>query len=98
MPGQRVPRWVVPGASEFLWEQWGEECVLFDPRTGQTHALNPLAAEALVSLQRRALTATQLTAHLAELIDLRSKRRLAQQVEDILHEFEELGLVERCSR
>ena len=77
-----------------MWESWEEESIVFDPRSGQTHVLTAVAAEALLHLHATPRTEAELTQHLANEFNLETDDTLRQHVEDMLNHFYELGLVE----
>lgn len=86
----------VPEQAEFLWEHWDDESVLFDPRSGESHLLKSLAAEALLILQEKPLNAAQLTRTLRTLFDISPDQLKNEHIDNLLQQFEEIGLVERC--
>jgi len=68
--------------------------LVYHAPSGDTHLLNPLAAEALRSLAAAAASAAELTTHVAALFDLQADGGLLRQMEQCLIQFAELGLIE----
>ena len=88
----------VPTGIEFLSVRWDQETVLFDPRSGDTHLLNAMAAAALSALQRGPTDAYELTQHLAGSFEESADDSLASGVEELIAQLVELGLIEPCDR
>jgi PqqD family protein of HPr-rel-A system len=91
-PASSSPRFRGAGALE--WAHWEEESVLYDPRSGRTHLLDPVSSEVLVALQERPRTAEELAGHLAGLLGHEADENLGLQVSDALQQLLALGLVE----
>lgn len=86
-------RWLVPASADLRWRCWHEHTLVYHPPSGDTHLLNPLAAEVLRSLSRRAATAAELADHVAAAFDLQVDGQLLRQMEQCLAQFAELGLI-----
>lgn len=43
--------WHVAPTAGLLWTTWGDECVVYHGASGDTHLLNPIAADILRRLQ-----------------------------------------------
>jgi PqqD family protein of HPr-rel-A system len=89
-------KWRVLPSFELHWRDdpsWGDSAVVFHPGSGDTHLLNPLAAEALHALSESPLDAGELTQHLALRMEGASSE-LAAQLRQLLQEFDDLGLIE----
>jgi len=86
---------VVPEA--LCWEHWGEESVLFDRRSGQTHLLTAMATECLLLLQDGDLNLDQLTEKLELVFQSAPEPGAREQIEQLLLALNELGLVTAVS-
>ncbi len=87
-------RWRVPEDWRLEWRQWGSFHVVFNPASGDTHLLNALPAFVLKSLETKAATLQELEAALASnLQDGTPADRLSSEIEALVLELEELGLV-----
>lgn len=91
-------RWEIPDPSALLSEEWGDETVLFDARSGQTHLLNALATEALSFLQERAASLDELAQYLATLFEVPLEEPFAAEIRRLLEQCVQLGLIEPCRR
>lgn len=88
-------RWRTPAECELLWRSWDdEEFVVFHARSGDTHLLNAMAAEALEELGRRPVTAQELAVHLGECLERPADEELQRIAAGLIREFDELGLIE----
>ncbi len=95
-PAPDASVWCVPAAAGYEWRHWDDESVLYDPRSGQTHLLNALAAEILLLLQEHPCRdARAVLAHLASGGQIEPSPDLERQTEGLLHQLDGLALIER---
>ncbi len=87
-------RWRVPRETRLLWRTWGEESVVFNARSGDTHLLDLLGREALAALEQQSLTCGELAHWLAGRLDVPQDAELEQYVRQLVGQLEELGLLE----
>ncbi|WP_348758164.1 HPr-rel-A system PqqD family peptide chaperone [Candidatus Methylocalor cossyra] len=76
-----------------LWESFGEDAVVYNRRSGETHFLNCTAAETLRILQDRAATLAEVVAEIGGRFGLEPQAGLAEQVGRAIEEFERAGLI-----
>jgi PqqD family protein of HPr-rel-A system len=74
---------------------WGGDLVVFNPLSGQTHALDVVSAEILMRLMAAAFTTAELRSAVAAYLELPEDGRLAAAADDILLRLESAGLAER---
>jgi PqqD family protein of HPr-rel-A system len=86
--------WKVVDVGRLRWRFWDGESVVFHPASGDTHLLNPVAAEALHVLQQGPLDAGALARSVASRLDLEADGELAEKVGRLLDELGQLGLIE----
>jgi len=43
--------WIVSTSQAVVQRRWGDECILYDVDSGNTHLVTPLAAEVILRLQ-----------------------------------------------
>ncbi len=92
-------KWRVMGTeSALLWRQWDDEYVVFNPSSGDTHVLNLVAAQALKFLERAEADATDLAEHVGATLNLNADDGLLQHMDQLIDQFDELGLVELAQR
>ena len=89
------PLWSVPRDGGFLWERFGEVCLLFNPLSGSTHLLNELVIDILEVLQHGPLNLAGVIAALDLSADAAAVRPRVRQV---LAEMDRLGLVRPVDR
>jgi PqqD family protein of HPr-rel-A system len=75
------------------WEHWGEESVLFDRRSGQTHLLTATAAECLLFLRDADLNLDQLVEKLGARLQSAPEQPTREQIGQLLLTLSELGLI-----
>ena len=85
--------WYVPDGMKFAWRQFGDEAVVFNPASGQTHVLDAFSAWVLreleISSSSREVLADRLVRELGLEADLAGRR-----LKEVLAKFEVQGLVE----
>jgi len=75
-----------------VWADWGEDCVLYHRRSGQTHFLNRSSATLLQRVLREPVDAEAASRALDE---AKASPEVLDHLIGVLLRFEELGLVER---
>lgn len=73
--------------------RWGEDCIIFNAASGQTHLLNELGAEILHCLQAADMTVAELGEQLATQYDLAVDEQLLTSIQDLVINMDELGLI-----
>jgi len=77
-----------------LWRRWGDETVVYNPASGQTHLLDLVSGEGLSCLQESFLDLGTLCERMAHRLDIENDAQLRSYVAMLLSQFEELGLLE----
>ena len=86
-------RWGVPHSNAFAWRKWGDEFLVYNGASGQTHHLNFLAGEALRSLEAEAADVGELVRRLANQFEIAEDSPPLQMIDRLIHELDELGLI-----
>jgi len=73
---------------------WGEECVLFNSESGDTHMLDTVAAYGLACLEESPQDLESLSLALGEKFDMEPDPLLRNYVERLLAQLTSLGLIE----
>jgi PqqD family protein of HPr-rel-A system len=84
----------VPG-NTLLWEEFGDEYLVYNCLSGETHFLNITAAEVLKLLQVESNTLPVLVARICAMFDMEEEPALTQYVSGLIQEFDHAGLI--CS-
>lgn len=86
--------WHAVPSEELIWRELDEELVVRNARTGNTHLLEPLAAEVLRTLleSEAGLSALELVSRLRD--GEGTEDEWETSIEAVLSEFERLGLAE----
>ena len=90
MPGWRL----IPGVFPVI-HCWDGDYVVFAPLSGDTHILDITGGEVLQALLTGPETAETIQRKIAALLDLPADATLAAQVDGMLENLDELGLIER---
>ena len=85
--------WRVSPSTRLVWRRWGDEFVVFNVASGQTHYLNGLAARVLQYFQDQAATAEELIDDIRRSIPQGGDLSILDQVRDLLAKFDSLGLI-----
>jgi PqqD family protein of HPr-rel-A system len=87
-------RWRVVGCRTELMRLWGDQCVLFNTASGQTHQLNALAEAALRVMLARPMAAPEVAAALAVELEVDPDPAWSAQFDRLIEDFDRLGLIE----
>ena len=80
------------------WKVWDDEFVIFDEGSGDTHLLDPLAAELVKVLQESPGHVPALARRLVARLDLELDADLTGRVRELVDRFVAIGLVETARR
>ncbi len=86
--------WRVGSRLPLRWRGWDGEWVVFHPESGDTHLLDPLAAEALRYLESAPATTATLVRHLVDGPSAPDAGELPGIVEQLLSVLDDAGLIE----
>jgi PqqD family protein of HPr-rel-A system len=86
--------WQVSEGCQFVWQLWDDEYVVFDHGSGNTHFLDPVAAEALQALVASPADLRGLTQRIGARIGVEADPAFEQRIRETLDRFREAGLVE----
>ena len=92
-----VARYRARTGPTLVWRSWGEDTVLFDVASGDTHQLDAITRAGFRCLERADLTAVDLAFALAQALDLPNDATLSLYAERLLARLDELGLVDEVS-
>ena len=88
------PKWQVSGGKEFLFRSWDDEFVVYNGATGDTHLLGLVAAQVMLKLQQTPMDAASLAAWVAPLLQTEPDDELVFVIDQILTDFDSLGIIE----
>jgi PqqD family protein of HPr-rel-A system len=95
---KNLPRWRAASGSSLHWHSWDDEFIVYDSGSGQTHLLDPIAAETLKILEAVYASDDELFQLVAESLRIKPNGELASYLEKLLPKLERLGLIERIQR
>lgn len=85
---------LVPG-SDVRFRFWGDESVVYNTLSGDTHLIGSAAAHILLELQKVSATSVTLTETLASLMHVEIDDEFASQIKQILTDLQNLSLIEQ---
>jgi PqqD family protein of HPr-rel-A system len=77
-----------------LWKTWGEESIVFNESSGNTHLLTPTAAKILSMVQSQPSSAQEISLKIASESGLAADEEILQRVNVVLETLDSLGLIE----
>jgi PqqD family protein of HPr-rel-A system len=83
-------RW---STESLFWQRWSDEPVVYNVASGNTHVISPIAAKILQRLDQQPSTTTQLAENIASEFNVESDQEVVEQVEQLIGDLDELGLV-----
>jgi PqqD family protein of HPr-rel-A system len=86
--------WQLAEGCRLHWKAWDDEFVIFDEGSGDTHLLDPLAAEVLKLLEQSPGDVADLARRTVARLDLAPDPDLAARVLELVRRFAAAGLVE----
>ena len=87
-------RWRLNPACRLKWRTWGNEYILYNAASGQTHLLNDVGTSALGLLGAGELSVRDLGLALSVQCDLPYDTEFQAYVEAMLRSMDSLGLIE----
>ena len=88
------PKWQVADENEFLFRSWDDEFVVYNGATGDTHLLGLVAAQVMLKLQQTPTDAVSLAEWVAPLQQIEPDDEFVLFIEQILTDFDSLGIIE----
>jgi len=88
-------RWRVASPAALSWRSWAGEIVVYDDGSGDTHYLEPLAAEVFERLLDAPADLDELAARVAQSLAVDRDDELAQAIGAVVDQFRACGLVAR---
>jgi PqqD family protein of HPr-rel-A system len=91
--GNPATRWTGLPNHALLWEPWGEDFVIYNTRSGETHFINATAARILKLLQEGPSSVPDMAEPLRAEIGGGDVPNLCSEISRIIRDFDQLGLV-----
>ncbi|WP_286138063.1 HPr-rel-A system PqqD family peptide chaperone [Polaromonas sp. C04] len=86
--------WCLNELASLHWRCWGDEWVVFDVGSGQTHQMDTLTAATLLTLEASAGDIDQLVSRIANELTVPDDRELSNAVQGVLERLAATGLIE----
>ena len=94
MKSAELNTWTIPLWLNLQWRRWGDEFIVFNPTSGQTHLLNLVAGKALKLLEKSPASPSEVMDRLCETTGVESSTEFLDHLRRLFSEFDDLGLVE----
>jgi len=88
-------RWRAISGFMLHWHKWGNEHIVYNAGSGDTHLFNDFAALILSSLQEEAAMVDELSQLCASSFKQDENDELHAQINELLLELDRLGVIER---
>lgn len=85
--------WVVDGDAALLLRRWGDECVVYNSVSGDTHLLDALGAASFTCLLQAPATADDLAQRVASQLGFETDEMFLGTIKALLGDFERIGLI-----
>jgi PqqD family protein of HPr-rel-A system len=79
---------------QLVWVTWGEESIVFNKSSGNTHLVNSMAAKILSLLQVQPRSAEEISQSIATEMQLDDDDEILQRVKIVFETLDHLGLIE----
>ena len=80
------------------WTQWGDEYVVYNTGSGDTHVLDPVSALLVQQITESSGSTAELCRRVAILLTLEATGEFQESLEQTLRRLDALGLIESVSR
>ena len=94
----KATRWRVLSEFSLHWQSWDDEFVVYNSGSGDTHLLDPVAAEALQNLEQESADLSELVARVAASLEIEPDTDFAAYLEQLLSDLYKLGLIARIQQ
>ena len=88
--------WRVDGRP-LAWRSFGDEYVVYNPSTGETHLLDLFAGEILKLVEQEPGSVNDLVQRVVVALDVGETADLASTVRELIARFDQLGLIESAA-
>jgi len=86
--------WITVSDATLHWKTWGDECVVYNSGSGQTHVLDPIAVLLIRRINEGAVDSEELFCHISKLLDVPLSADVRTTLEATLWYLDELSLIE----
>ena len=97
MPATPTMKWQLTSRTGLRWHDAGEESLVFNPASGDTHLLDLVSSSGLACLEAGPLSGEEICQRMALHLELPPEKDLRPYVSQLLSRLRELGLVESVS-
>ncbi|WP_321389652.1 HPr-rel-A system PqqD family peptide chaperone [Emcibacter sp.] len=78
----------------FLWKNWDDAYIIFDPRSGHTQAMNIFAREILAIIEEKPSSLQDICHELETVMEEKFSEDIRQNIRQTMAEFDKMGLIE----
>ena len=98
MTSNKAARWKVNSGFPLHWQSWDDEFVVYNSGSGDTHLLDPVAAEALQNLEQESADLSELVDRVAASLEIEPDSEFSAYLEQLLSDLHKLELIQRVQQ
>lgn len=87
-------KWKIRNTDDLVTRRWGDETVVFDAGSGDTHLFDLVASEGLNCLLESNLNEPELVKKLGKRLEIETDEQLRRYVQKLIEQLEAVGLLE----
>lgn len=84
----------VPSAAGFIWSEWDDASIVYDPRSGHTQVLNDFARELLALYEDGPKNLNSLFFEFEKILETKIDPQTKEQIVETVNGFDTMGLIE----
>ena len=84
----------VPSAAGFIWSEWDDASIVYDPRSGHTQVLNDFARELLALYEDGPKNLNSLFFEFEKILETKIDQHTKEQIIESVNGFDAMGLIE----
>ena len=88
--------WCIVQGAELLIEQWGDDAIVYNPLSGETHQLNDFSVSVLEQMLKKHFTVDSLIEEVCRSFELENNTEIKNILTQLLNNFDQIGLIEPC--
>ncbi len=84
----------IPSAAGFIWSEWDDANIVYDPRSGHTQVLNDFARELLALYEDGPKNLNSLYFEFEKILEKKLDQTTKNQILETVNGFDAMGLIE----
>ena len=88
--------WHIVQGVDLLIEQWGDDAVVYNPLSGETHQMNDFSVSVLEQMLQKHFTVDSLIEEVCRSFELENNAEIKNILTQLVDNFDKIGLIEPC--